>query len=120
MQMETGQEGLYMFFKDYQVEAIGYLQEISPKGAGSREVWEKVNEALTGTISRASIINFLNELVDIELLNYHETTGKGGHRRIYSHKFDESGFREELITRFVSKLLEAFPEVTRTVASELT
>lgn len=109
-----------MFFKDYQVEAIRYLQEISPKGAGSREVWEKVNETLSGTISRASIINFLNELVDVELLSYHETTGKGGHRRIYSHKYDESGLREELITRFVSKLIEAFPETTKMVASKLT
>lgn len=120
MQMDIGQQGLLMFFKDYQEEAIRYLWETSPTGAGSRDVWVNVNERLSGTISRASIINFLNELVDIGLLDYNEITGKGGHRRIYHHKFNEAEFKEEIAQRFVNKLVKAFPEATKMAVSQIT
>jgi hypothetical protein len=52
MQMDTDREGLFMFFKDYQIEAIKYLWEISPM-AGSRDVWINVNEKISGSISKA-------------------------------------------------------------------
>lgn len=51
----------------------------------SRDVWDAVNERLEGkrTISRASVINFLNAMCEDGVLAFHEVTGKGGHRRIY-------------------------------------
>ena len=69
-QLDTGKESLYMFFKDWQVEALRYLWRIQPEGANSRAVWTNVNESLEGSISRASIINFLNDMVGEELLTY--------------------------------------------------
>ena len=47
-----------------------------------------------GTISRASIINFLNDMVDREYLDFEEVTGKGGHRRLYySNVYSEEEFK---------------------------
>ena len=53
-----------MFFKDWQVEALRYLWTEQPSGANSRAVWMNVNHSLQGSISRASIINHLNAMLD--------------------------------------------------------
>jgi len=57
----------------------------------------QVTQELGGrTISRASVINFLDSMVDDGILAYTETTGKGGYRRIYMFKHDEAGFKEHI------------------------
>ena len=73
----------------------------------SRQVWEEVNKRMPTTISRASIINFLNAMVDDGALGYTETTGKGGYRRIYTAAKDEQEFWLWLITLADSTLKEA-------------
>jgi predicted transcriptional regulator len=113
--VDTASEGLEMVLKDYQEAALRYLWRLDGGGASSRDVWEQVNEDLKGkrTISRASIINFLNSMVDEGVLSYTETTGKGGHRRIYSAKYDEAGFKEYIAKVVLGNLLRDFPEETR-------
>jgi hypothetical protein len=113
--VDTAGEGLAMVLKDYQEVALRYLWRLDGGGASSRDVWVQVNEDLTGkrTISRASIINFLNSMVDEGVLNYTETTGKGGHRRIYSAKYDEAGFKEYIAKVVLGNLLRDFPDETR-------
>ena len=113
--VDTSSEGLEMVLKDYQEAALRYLWRLDGSGASSRDVWVQVNEDLKGkrTISRASIINFLNSMVDEGVLNYTETTGKGGHRRIYSAKYDEAGFKEYIAKVVLGNLLRDFPEETR-------
>ena len=64
------------------------------------------------SISRASIINFMNYMVDEGALEYTEITGKGGHRRIYVAKYDESGFKEFVANKIISKMIETWPEAT--------
>ncbi len=110
-----------MVLKDYQEVALRYLWRIDGKGASSRDVWMQVNEDLEDkrTISRASIINFLNSMVDEGVLNYTETTGKGGHRRIYSAKYDEAGFKEYVAKVVLANLLRDFPDETRRVITEV-
>jgi hypothetical protein len=112
---DTSGEGLAMVLKDYQEVALRYLWRLDGEGASSRDVWVQVNEDLTGkrTISRASIINFLNSMVDEGVLNYTEITGKGGHRRIYSAKYDEAGFKQYIAKVVLGNLLRDFPEETR-------
>ena len=85
LSLDLSETGLAMFFKPYQIASLDLLWN-SEESLGSRQVWEQVNQQLPNTISRASIINFLNASVEHELLNYVETTGKGGHRRLYSAK----------------------------------
>ena len=119
--IDTANDGLAMVLKDYQEVALYYLWRIDGKGASSRDVWMQVNDDLAGkrTISRASIINFLNSMVDEGVLNYTEITGKGGHRRIYSAKYDEAGFKEYVGKVVLENLLRDFPEETRRVIASV-
>ena len=114
---DTKEDGFRTVFKDYQEEALRYIWRLDGGGASSRDVWVNVNKELVDTprvsISRASIINFLNAMVDEGVLNYHEITGKGGHRRIYSARYDEAGSKRYVATKIISKLLETWPEATR-------
>ena len=88
LMLDLSETGFEMFFKPYQIASLDLLWN-SDEHLSSREVWEKVNEVLPGTISRASIINFLNASVDNGLLDYVETTGKGGYRRLYTSKLSK-------------------------------
>ena len=112
--IDTSNTGLAMVLKDYQEVALQYLWRLDGEGASSRDVWMQVNEDLKGqrTISRASIINFLNSMVDEGVLDYTEITGKGGHRRIYSAKYNEAEFKEYITKVVVRNLLRDFPEET--------
>ena len=60
----------------------------------SREVYQAVNRSLgSKTISRASIINFLNDMCDEGVLKFEEETCKGGTRRKYFTGLDERASR---------------------------
>jgi len=113
LKLDTGKDDMEMFFKDWQVEALRYLWTIQPEGANSRAVWTNVNHRLQGSISRASIINYLNAMVDDDLLAYTETTGKGGHHRIYYMKHDEAEFKQQIAGQIITKLLKEYPLETR-------
>ena len=113
LQLDTGKESLDMFFKDYQVESLRYLWSIRPEGANSRAVWTNVNDSLQGSISRASIINYLNAMVDEGLLTYTETTGKGGIQRVYYMKHGEPEFKQHIAGLIIGKLLKEYPQETR-------
>jgi hypothetical protein len=112
---DAAKSGLGTFLKDYQELALMYLWRLDGEGASSHDVWVQVNKDLkgVGSISRASIINFLDAMVDDGVLSHTETTGKGGHRRIYSAKYDEAGFKEHIARVVVRNLLRDFPEETR-------
>ena len=99
LSLDLTETGLQMFFKPYQIEALDLLWK-NNKYTSSREVWEKVNQALPGTISRASIINFLNASVENGLLDYEETTGKGGYRRLYVPKLSK-----DETSKYLSKIV---------------
>ncbi|GAH18101.1 unnamed protein product [marine sediment metagenome] len=119
----TENEGLLTVVKDYQESALKYLwRREEGDGASSREVWVNVNVDLMGkrTISRASVINFLNAMVDEEILTFHEITGKGGHRRIYAPAFDEAGTKMFLAKRILDKMLETWPQETKDAIASVT
>jgi predicted transcriptional regulator len=107
-------------FRDYQQEALRFIWKSEGKGLTSRAVYTHVNKRLDGgkSISRASIINFLNAMVEEGVLDYVEETAKGGYRRVYSAKLDEVGFKRELAESFVSSLMRDFPEETKKVLQE--
>jgi predicted transcriptional regulator len=91
-------------FKDYEVEELKYLGQKASK-ATSREVYVAVNLAMgEGSISRASIINSLNRMVELGILNYSEVTGKGGHRGLYSPTMQESKLKEFIVSRLTESM----------------
>ncbi len=109
-------DGLAKVFKDYQELAVKYIWEVGERGTISREVWATVNERLVGkTISRASIINFLNAMVDEGVLDYDERTGKGGYHRVYRPKLDEPMFKRYVARTVISSLMTDFPKETKEV-----
>ena len=109
-------EGLSKVLRDYQEEALRFVWG-SEQGVNSRSVWLHVNEAFGGekTISRASIINFLNGMGDEGVLNYEEKSGKGGYHRVYNPKLDESGFKKAMAQSVISSLMSDFPEETNEI-----
>ena len=93
LSMDLTQEGLLMFFKDWQVIALETLWG-SSEALNSRMVWEAVNRKTS--ISRASVINFLEASHENGLLERGSTTGKGGHSGLYSTKYDDQDTKEYL------------------------
>ena len=119
--IDTSGEGLAMVLKDYQELALRYLWRLDGGGASSRDVWVQVNDELESrrSISRASIINFLNSMVDEGVLTYTETTGKGGHRRIYAAHYNEEEYKQYIARTVLANLLRDFPEETKVVLQQV-
>jgi len=115
LKIDVGEDGFNMVLKPYQIEAMKYLWSSPGVGRSSKEIWDAVNDALPGgsSISRASIINSMNDLVDDGVVGFHEITGKGGYRRIYKSVYGESGFKRYIAESVLRKLLHEFPEETR-------
>jgi len=85
LKIDPSKVGLRKTLREYEELALRYVWEKEEEGATSAPTWRTVNERLGEgkTISRASIINFLNRMVDQNVLSWRDTTGKGGHHRIY-------------------------------------
>lgn len=115
MKLDTTKKGQKAIFKEYQTIAIEKLQDGETMTSGTMHI--HVNTILAETkqsISRASIIFFLNDLVDDGILTYESKTGKGGYHRVYEMAQTREGFAHKLIGTFVAKLQEAFPEGSKT------
>ena len=99
-------------WKDYQFSALGYL--IENEEGTSAEILTHVVKWGGLKISRASVIQFMNRLVDAGLATYREETCKGGSRRVYALK-DRSwdDFNTTISDRFLFKLWEIFPDNER-------
>jgi hypothetical protein len=116
---DPAEKGLAKVLRDYQIKALRFAWEKSDEGVISREVWQHTNKVLVGTISRASIINFLNAMVDEGVLNYREESGKGGYHRVYFPKLDEREFKKHIARKVITSLTRDFPEETNEVINQL-
>lgn len=117
MKLDTAKNGINAVWKSYEDESIKFLLERGEEGAGSGAVFSHVLFVLNSvgkTISRASVIFFLNRLVDDRLATYTERTGKGGWHRVYSliDKTAEA-FNQSVIDKFIYKLGEIYPDNDR-------
>ena len=119
LSIDTGKTDLEMFFKPYQVEALRVLRNRGKEGTNSRTVWNTVNETLSSPISRASIINSLNMMVDNGVLSFTERTGKGGHHRVYRLDMSWSELKEYLARIVIDKIMVEYPEESKKAASKL-
>ena len=112
--------GLRKTLREYEEIAVRYIWSVGEEGAGSGKVWGHVNERLDEgkSISRASIIFFLNRMVDEGVLGFRDATGKGGHHRIYIPKLDERGYKKYVVTTLVESVARDFPTVTKEALQE--
>jgi predicted transcriptional regulator len=112
-------KGLNKILQNYQIEALNNLWKNGEKGQTSRQTHEYVKGRIDGSISRASIINFLKVMADEGVLDYELHTGKGGMRRVYAPRLNESEFKIHVAQTVIVSLVKDFPEETRTALSQL-
>ncbi len=112
--LDPSKTGFEKVLRDYQIEALKMIWGSTGEGVTSREVYLHVNKVLgdNKSISRASIINFLNSMCDEGVLNYEEETCKGGMRRKYSPGVDEEGFKIFIAKSVFDSLMKDFPDQT--------
>ncbi len=113
--------GLRKTLKEYEEIALRYIWSIGDEGAGSGKTWIHVNEELSEgkSISRASIIFYLNRMVDEGVLGFRDATGKGGHHRIYLTKLDESGYKKYIVRTLLKSVAKDYPKETEEVIKNL-
>jgi len=119
LEYDASQTGFLAVLKPWQLKAMQVVWS-SPNGANSLTVHQKANQALQGeTISRASVINFLEDLREMGVLSGEERTGKGGHHWVYYPKLDEAGFKRFIAETLLEKLIREFPGETSIVIKTL-
>jgi len=117
---DPAKQGLRKTLREYEEIALRYIWAVGEEGAGSGKTWSHANEQLGdgGSISRASIIFFLNRMVEEGVLDFRDATGKGGHHRIYFPKLDEEGYKKYLVSTLLDSLMRDFPEATKETLQE--
>ena len=118
--LDPTQDGLEKVLRDYQIEALKLIWAHNGDGMTSREVYEASNIRLGQgkSVSRASIINFLNAMCDEDVLDFEEETCKGGMRRKYKKGLDEKGFKKHIASDVLSSLMTDFPDETLAAIKE--
>ena len=118
---DPSKTGLRKTLKEYEELALRYVWETGDEGAGSGLTWRAVNERLEEgkTISRASVIFFLNRMLDQGVLGFRDATGKGGHHKIYITKLDERRYEKYIVRTLLESVAKDFPEATKEVLQAL-
>jgi predicted transcriptional regulator len=118
---DHSKHGLRKTLKEYEEIGLRYIWAQGEKGASTGKTWKAVTEALgpDKSISRASVIFFLNRMVDQGVLDYRTATGKGGHHRVYYPIMDEWDYKKHLLRTVVESMKRDFPEETKEALNEL-
>ena len=113
MKFDTSKEGLHTLMKPYKAALMAYIWEINEeerKGIISREAHEYLQNTGDDELkkSRASVIFFLDDMVEEGVLEYETETGKGGHHRIYFPAMKPKEFELYVTKAIMDKLKEVF------------
>jgi len=112
LKLDTNGEGMNAIWKGYQFAALEYL--IKNDEGTSAQILSYIVQWDAFKISRASVIQFMNRLVDAGLATYREESCKGGSRRVYALKdrtWDD--FNTTIIDKILFKIWEIFPDNER-------
>lgn len=107
MKLDTEAIGTDAIFRPYQAGIIDLIYG-AEEPQKSLFFWTGL-KANGVSKSRASVINYLNRLVDLGLIGYESRTGKGGYHRIYRVIMTRSQFEGKIIDMFLAALQTAFP-----------
>ena len=119
IEYDASEKGLRAVLKDYQELALRAIWA-NPEGLGSKAVMDRVNAELRhSTISRASVINFLEAMREAGVLKGVERTGKGGYHWIYSPAMNEARFKQYIARTILESLMRDFPKETRAALENL-
>jgi hypothetical protein len=85
-----------------------------------REIYQAVHKTIgKKTVSRASIINFLNDMCDEIVFNYDEETCKDGAGRKYLTGLDEVGFKKYVVRTATDIFMKDFLIQTKEIIEEV-
>ena len=115
MKFDTSEKGLLTLFKPYQAALLEYIWELNNSGrvgVTSGQTHEFLKDH-PDSKSRASVIFFLNDMVEEGVLDCEERSGKGGYHRVYYPKMDREWFANHAVKTITEKLRETFPSVMR-------
>jgi len=80
---------------EYKIQIIRLFFD-DPSNKTSREVWNHLIETMDQPPSRASVINYMNELCEAGYLKFLEETGKGGYHRLYYLDMSNDEFTDKI------------------------
>ena len=112
MKFDMSGEGLLTLFKPYQAALIEYIWKLNNSertGITSGQAYESLKDH-PDSKSRASLIFFMNNMVEEGVLEYEEESGKGGYHRVYYPKMNREQFARYVVETITDKLNEVFPE----------
>ena len=112
MKFDTTEKGLLTLFKPYQAALLEHIWELnnpSRTGITSGQAHEFLQDH-PDKKSRASVIFFLNDMVEEGVLSYEEKTGKGGYHRVYYPNMNREQFAQYVVETITEKLKEVFPK----------
>ncbi|MFX0203396.1 MAG: hypothetical protein ACFFCW_45420 [Candidatus Hodarchaeota archaeon] len=110
MKFDTSQEGLLTIFKPYQAALLEHIWELnnpSRVGITSGQAYEFLQKH-PDKKSRASVIFFLNDMVEEGILEYEEESGKGGFHRVYFPTMNREAFGKHVTKTISNKLKKVF------------
>lgn len=109
--LRTKREGSKALVTDYQKEIVrAILSTKEPMGSG--KVWMLLKDLMGDNHpSRASVIFFLNDLVECGYAKWKDATGKGGHHRLYYTELTIEEFIQKIHTDIREKLTDATDEM---------
>jgi len=114
IEYDLSKTGLSAILKGYPELALRAIWA-TPEGLGSKTIWDRVNAELKpNTISRASVINFLESMREAGVLKGVERTGKGGYHWIYSPAMIEPEFKQFIAKTILENLLRENPSLRPT------
>ncbi|MBA7490195.1 hypothetical protein ES702_00730 [subsurface metagenome] len=109
--VRTLREGSQVLVPDYKKNIIRKLLSIEEK-INSGSMWKYLLKEMPDDFpSRASVIFFLNDLVDHEYATYETTTGKGGHHRLYYTELTPEQFEKKVYVDINNKLKDALDNI---------
>ena len=109
--LSTCKKGSIALMQDYKKELINKLLE-TDQPIGSGDLWRHTKEIMKDEHpSRASVIFFMNHLVDNKYASFKDATGKGGHHRKYYTKLSKGQFVTKIRKDINTTLDEALSKV---------
>ncbi len=98
--------------RPYEKLTLDVVWKRGDEGTTSKVAFDYCNDNLPDgkTISRASVIFFLDKAVDVNIVTWRDATGKGGHHRIYVPNMTWSELEDHIVLVFMRKLGLIFPE----------
>jgi len=100
-------DGLETIFRPWQLALLMEVLKHSTDGIDSRTAYGII-QASDYPMSRASVINFLNDLEKEGLVRSVEESCKGGHKKIYFPQVTREGLKNYLLNRILTKASEVF------------